>query len=330
MSIDNSFGQITVNTYNKITCNKCFKLKPKTEFYVDKIKKSGYKNQCKECIKKANTNIPEYTVEFADDIDSIKLIAGMSLIRPTKVVALPDIHYPFNINMKCIDDFLADYQPDVIIWLGDTLDFDYLSKYTKENKLVTADKLKPDCDTVSIMLDYYMTISKASKAYYLEGNHEFRMVKHLEKEPAGIGSLEVYNLLKLKEKGIIWSPMNKLVQVGKLYFTHGTYFSKFHADKHVANYGRNIVYGHTHTIQSYSGMRPYDVKVPHIAQSIGCLCTINPTYMRNNPNRWVNAFYIAEIEEDGTFYDSVVKIIDGGFRIPGTNVKYASSWRRSK
>jgi predicted phosphodiesterase len=288
-----------VNGVDCKKCNKCHRILPVVNFHKDSTVKDGYKGACKQCRK-------------GDVLDTYK-----------KVVVLPDIHVPYNISLVCIEKFLADYRPDIIIWLGDTLDLDYMSKYTTENTLITGEKYKPECDTVAEMLSRHMTLSGASEGYYLEGNHEYRAVKYLEKNPAGMGTLEVPNMLKLSDKGIKWIPMNKLVPIGKISFTHGTYYSKFHADKHVLNYGRNIMYGHTHNIQTFSGIRPYDVQLPHVAKSIGCLCTINPTYMKNRPNAWINAFAIVEIEADGTYTDTVVHIVQNSFRIPGMQVRYS-------
>jgi predicted phosphodiesterase len=247
-----------------------------------------------------------------------------SLNKPKKVMVLPDIHFPDNISLKAIEKFMADYQPDVLIYLGDVLDLRYLSKFDKDNRLILGNKLRKEYNAIMSLMDKHIKLSKADKIYFIEGNHEFRVRKFLESYPAGVGFIEIPIAMKLEERGIKWVEMNDWVRLGKLFFTHGVYYNVYHARKHVDTYQRNMIYGHTHAIQVHSGFHPFDKKLPHVAKSIGCLCDLNPDYMKNRPNQWVNAFYICEIETSGIFSDNIITIVNGEFRIPGMSKRYTN------
>lgn len=239
-----------------------------------------------------------------------------------KLVALPDLHCRDNIILSSVEKFLGEYQPDIIVYVGDLLELRCLSFFDRENKLLIRDTLQSDYDFAVELMERHKKLSKCSEMYFIEGNHEYRVRRFLESFPQGSGFMEIPKYMRLKERGITWSDLNKFVRIGKLFFTHGLYYNVYHARKHLESYQRNIIYGHTHTIQVHSGIHPVDVALPHVAKSIGCLCDLNPLYMKNRPNQWINAFYMAEIEADGTFNDNIITLVNGNFRIPGMNKRY--------
>ena len=92
--------------------------------------------------------------------------------------------------------------------------------------------------------------------------------------------------------------------------------SKYHAAKTAETFSKSVAYGHTHDIQQYTKVTVDDIGY-HTAQSIGCLCTRAPEFMRGNMNRWVNAFGIILLREDGMYNLYVPVIIDGRFSFDG-------------
>lgn len=297
---------------------------------LDKAKTEGiYDWKLNRKTEMTEAYIKEFGKEILEDIFNLKEVAfeehNSSLNKAKKVMVLPDIHFPDNINLKAIEKFMIDYQPDVLIYLGDVLDLRYLSKFDKDNRLILGNKLRKEYNTIMVLMDKHIKLSKADEVYFIEGNHEFRVRKFLESYPAGVGFIEVPIAMKLEERGIKWVELNDWVRLGKLFFTHGVYYNVYHARKHVDTYQRNMIYGHTHAIQVHSGYHPFDKTLPHVAKSIGCLCTLNPAYMKNRPNQWINAFYICEIEMSGIFSDNIITLVDGSFRIPGMNKRYTDA-----
>lgn len=296
---------------------------------LDKAKSEGlYDWKVNKKTELTRAYIREYGGDVMYDILAAKAASSkehnVSLNRPKKLLTIADAHYPFNIPFTCFERLLGDYQPDVLIYLGDFLDVPYLSKYEKDNKLVVGNKLRKEYDEVMAIMDRHIKLSKASEVYYVEGNHEARVPKFLESYPAGEGFIEIPIAMKLKERGITWVEMNDWVRLGNLFLTHGMYHNTYHARKHLETHQRNIVYGHLHTYQVHSGYHPFDKTLPYIAKSIPCFCNLNPAYMKNRPNQWLNGLYQCEIETDGTFYDNILTIVNGAIRIVGANKRYTN------
>lgn len=120
--------------------------------------------------------------------------------------------------------------------------------------------------------------------------------------------LKKYNMSIVKENGII--------NFGHLYYTHSTYLNEYHAKKTAVSYRKCMIYGHSHDVQSFMIHSPIDSHEKILAKSIGCLCNLNPSYLEGKPNKWVNAFHIAYIREDGTFNEFEIIITDGKFTSP--------------
>lgn len=231
----------------------------------------------------------------------------------TKVIALPDCHIPHNIRLKPIEDFIEDWQPDTIILLGDFMNLDPVSHWIIDKKrLVEGKRLKEEYYLANLQIQRFKELSNA-KIVFTIGNHCNWIEQYIDKHP------EMEGLIELKEhiKGIDeWVDFNKTYKVGKLWYTHGLYTNEFHTKKTALNMGVNIIYGHTHDIQNYTTVAPQD-RQGHSAKSIGCLCSEDLPYMKNRPNKWINAFNYAYIREDGSFNDYTVVLTNGRFTAEG-------------
>ena len=113
--------------------------------------------------------------------------------------------------------------------------------------------------------------------------------------------------------------MNVPHRIGhNLIIIHGTYTNLYHARKTVEAYHVSTIYGHVHTFQSHMLVSPVDNNKFYTGQSIGCLCTLNPQFMKNRPNAWVNGFcYVYWNESDDSFQLVPVVIVHGQFRANG-------------
>lgn len=132
------------------------------------------------------------------------------------------------------------------------------------------------------------------------------------------GFLDFDKNISLKKYNMQLIPLNGVKNFGHLYFTHGNYASgENHAKKMIIAYRKNIRYGHIHDKQEYFIQSPIDEHEKMSAASIGCLCKINAMdYLKKKPAKWVNAFNIAYIREDGTFNDYTVVLTNGRFTSP--------------
>jgi predicted phosphodiesterase len=239
-----------------------------------------------------------------------------------KLIALPDIHYPdqHKPSMALVEQFLPDFKPDIIIYLGDSLDLEYISRHTIGNRrLMEGRRLKRDYSELSSLILKHRKLAGNPKVIYFIGNHEDWVRDYIDQNPNMESFGEIENNLKGVDEFV---PLNKTYNVGKLYFLHGVYQNQYHAKKHVDNYKRNIIYGHTHTIQVHTSVSPIDRQDYHTAKSIGCLCIKNPKYMENRPSAWVNGFYVAYVDEKtGFFSDYQIVINNGSFIFNGKKYK---------
>ncbi len=235
-----------------------------------------------------------------------------------KLISLFDVHIPENINLKPVLDFMKDFKPDIVILGGDFLHLNYFSRWAemKPNDLA-GDKFKQDIIIANKILDKIdkFAAPKAEK-YYLEGNHEERIRRFIEKFPYLAQVLDLQRELRLKERNYKWVSYNNYAKVGKLYFIHGHYTSKYHSNKHLQVYGKNIRYGHVHDYQIASQISPIDFQ-RRLGISIPCLCHLNPDYMKNKPNKWINGFHYAYIDKNGLFYEFIPIITHGKFMANG-------------
>jgi len=230
------------------------------------------------------------------------------------VIALPDIHYPTNIDLSPVYDFIRDMKPDEVILLGDYTNADQLSP-----KYRTTDAENGIYETIEELEGFIKEVvvggiqkaSPESKLVVLGGNHfEQRADKSIRENKSR------ERLLDLKQyfpHGVKFLKYNEFYKVGDLYYTHGMYCGELHAKKTLMAVTRNLIYGHVHDHQVFVKKSPVDSD-PVMAKSVGCLCNPDPYYLHKTPNSWVNGFHIAFFRNDGRHYDYFIQIQkDGSF-----------------
>lgn len=248
-----------------------------------------------------------------------------------KAIIVPDIHVPYHDirTLRAVEEFMADYEWQEYVNLGDLLDFDMISKFNAEMlRRLESRRILSDYAIANGILDRHQEIVRANnpdaKFILLEGNHEYRMEILIDKAPQFEGMLEVTKSLKLDERGFKWVKSwskGDLYKIGKLYFHHGLYVNRYHAAKMVDQFGVNIVYGHTHDTQTHAK----SIRGKHKfieAMSMGFLGDESKMdYMRNRPNNWCQAIGVAEFRPDGTFNLQQIKIINNQFTYNGKTYK---------
>ena len=247
----------------------------------------------------------------------------------SKVVLLPDIHYPHHNKeaVKAVFQFIKWFKPHAINLIGDAMNMDAVDYWKKkqgdnkhfENKRLQEDYKNFDRD-ILVLLE--KLIPRDCEKTYMGGNHEAWINIVTNKDPTLTGIVEPEILLHLKERDWEWIPWIKnnkrgIKPYGKLLTFHGIYTNKYHAAKTADTFSKSCAYGHTHDIQSYTKVTVDDYKGFHTAQSIGCLCDLSPEFMRGSMNRWVNSFGVLFVREDGMYNLYVPVIIRGKFTFAG-------------
>lgn len=238
-----------------------------------------------------------------------------------KTILLPDLHYPLHtqeIYNKILKVIKAEKIKDVVL-LGDAQDMSSINHWEKEKgNLRGFEGKRLIKDYMNFDKDILKPLEKLGcNIVYMEGNHEYWVEDVVDKNPQLEGLIEYYNILDFKKRNIKfirWIEKNGgrgYYDIGKLRLIHGEYTGQYHASKTSNSYSKNVVYGHTHDIQSFTKItNDGDI---HQAQSIGCLCQLSPGYMKGRPNKWVNGFGVLYTRDDGTFNVYTVIISNNKF-----------------
>ncbi len=240
-----------------------------------------------------------------------------------KAVLLPDIHHPHYEErvMKSVNQFISDYDPDEIVYMGDQLSLDCISSWNRNKPLLKeGQRLMQDYDNFDIdVLHVHETLTRPDiKRTFMIGNHEQRVEWYTEMHPELADFVDVVRHLQLHERGYKIIPFNDVYKVGKLSVIHGYYWNKYHACKTLEAFEGNVVYSHVHNPQMYAKVSPVDRKGYHTATSLPCLCNIKPDYKKNTPNFWINGFGIVEhLPATGYFNLYTIMIIEGSFMFNG-------------
>jgi len=238
-------------------------------------------------------------------------------MRQMRVLALPDIHTPYNVDLTPIWKFSEDFKPDVVVLNGDVSEWEPASHWIANQSIRLDGKSIAKCfeEIKDRVLDPIRSIRCHPRIVFMKGNHEDWLDQCIDLNRNGKGYWELESNIdtkkyKLEFIGVngAWRPCDNLSYI------HGLYSNEYHAKKTVQAYHTSILYGHTHDYQVYIQVSPLDIGHFYKGASMGCLCTLNPHFMKNKPNRWVNGFNFAYVGEDsGLFNDTQVLIVKGGF-----------------
>lgn len=106
-----------------------------------------------------------------------------------RTLIVPDTHVPYNDDAAWLKlcDFARDFKPDLVILLGDFLDFEYLSTFEFPASRIGG--LPGDLNKCSDMLARLQSFAKVDTIEYLGGNHEQRIYTTVNKRAPMLASL---------------------------------------------------------------------------------------------------------------------------------------------
>jgi predicted phosphodiesterase len=249
-------------------------------------------------------------------------------MKPARVLVLPDMQIYWDKGITGIDldtwhvvlKYIRDHKWDECVIIGDFLDFNCISSHNDDKlRLVEGQRIKKDYWAGNFILDQLQdALGRKTQITLIEGNHEYRMERMIDKLPVLEGWVEVETGLRLDERGIKyikgWAK-GQVYRIGKAGFIHGLYTNDHHAKKTAARYGIPIFYGHTHDVQEYSAELKGDDKTI-VGASLGCLCKYNLPYMRGRPSKWQQAIAVFYFRTDGYFNHYICRIFKHSFTSP--------------
>jgi len=232
---------------------------------------------------------------------------------------LPDIHYPYHDKqcLKIVEQVAKDLNPEYLVYLGDAINADGISKYT--HKKMEKGIIETSEEIDGFVTDIHNVLSPLinGQIYYTGGNHCTERISNLlskleqkDEEPKVIAFYKELLSMENKMKDVKFCRWNESIKIGKLHFTHGTYHNDAHAKKHALAYGSSVVYGHLHTVSSHT-VTSRGSGQSHRATSLGCLCNLNQGYLQNRPTGWSQGFGVAYFQDNGDFNLYPVDIIKG-------------------
>lgn len=237
-------------------------------------------------------------------------------------VFLSDLHLPYNINLKGVFDFLGDYKPHQIILGGDIVDGpDYGVDGWKMEDVERRGFYcyKRDVALILELCANLEIVSPKSELIFLDGNHEERYDRLVNKYPKALKSQ--FNLKRdvgIIQKWIKYGDYDSFYKVGDCLFTHGTLYPDAHAKKMAQAYAPlKTVYGHIHDFQAYTTHSGDPRKPARYALTAGCLCGRLPDYKNGMPNKWTNGF-VSWVSINGVTTPTPHIIENGKFEIGGT------------
>jgi len=145
-----------------------------------------------------------------------------------KVVFVGDFHIPFH-DYKLFElfiQFIKYFKPDKCFIIGDLLDCYSVSTFDKDPARIG--NLQIEIDLAQNIIDKIFKLCK--DITFLEGNHEWRITRHLRRNPElyGLDCLSIASLLRLADKDIkCHSYMNPPLKYHKFQVTHGNIVRKY-------------------------------------------------------------------------------------------------------
>lgn len=230
-----------------------------------------------------------------------------------------DHHYPYTdwATQKLIDKFLAELQPDVLIYNGDICDFYQLSTFSKDPTRVG--ELENDIKMVRQMFARHEQSMPKTQKVLITGTHEYRFEKFMWSKAAelsSISNLTIPQLYQLEQYGIGYVPFEQGLLINDVFMVlHGdivSIHSSYTAKRQYERQGGCGICNHTHRMGEYFKTNRYGVWG---WWENGCTCSLDPDWI-SNPN-WQQGFSLVHFTDHERFYVEQNLIIDHKFMYGG-------------
>lgn len=242
-------------------------------------------------------------------------------------IILADLQFPNDnaVLLNNVERYMASRRWDYLVYLGDMLDLDAISHHAMESqnrRALEGKRLKTDYENFAkILRRHRKIVGKQCRIYYFLANHEEWASRFVDMYPGLEGMIEPESILPFAELDIELVGYRDFLKLGKLYFIHGDIQSGSYTPVNVAKkivdiYNKNIVFGHYHTLQSYTKISPAGLDEAHSGWAIPCLADTKPAWNRGQPTKWINGFAVFYLADEGMFNLYPVVASRNGFRSP--------------
>lgn len=182
------------------------------------------------------------------------------------------------------------FKPEEIVILGDFADFYSVSSHSKRPDRVRS--LDVEIAAVQAKLKELNKLG-AKKKMYVCGNHEERLERYLcEKAPELFGTVQIPEVLGLRELGWQFTPYRRHYKLGKIHVTHDTGTAGQNAHRQsMSVYQGSAVIGHTHRMEySVTGNADGPPQVGAMFGWLGNFDAVDYMHAAQCKRNWVHGF----------------------------------------
>ena len=242
------------------------------------------------------------------------------------VLFVSDVHTPYEDQHACqlIRKAAAEIKPDTIIFGGDIIDFESVSRWLKL-KPIRDDQAIDDIGYARRWLEEWRDCHPKAHMYFIEGNHEFRFIKYFREHAPQLAGLirPLREALGIGRMRISYRENQGTLKIGRLWYAHGDNwpmgYGAVNPAKCVFDRTReSIVFGHVHRFSMYRHRAMSGKEVG--AWSNGCLAG-DLDYMPHN--NWNRGALTINYSRSGYFRVSPLEVIAG-------RLMYPTAWREAQ
>jgi len=216
-------------------------------------------------------------------------------------------------HLTAAGNYIVDKKPDVIVHLGDHWDMESLSSYDKGKKRAEGKRIRFDVAAgirgmnalLAPVQELQAKQAKDKKTVYrpemhfLFGNHEERILRHVESNPELEDFLDL-SILDVESWGWKTHTFREILELDGIWFSH--YFYQPNTGKayggmistKLKNVGNSFVQGHTQGLDS--GIKPLANGSVHRGLVAGSFYTHNEHYRGPQAiNEWRGIIYATEV-----------------------------------
>jgi hypothetical protein len=228
-----------------------------------------------------------------------------------RIACLFDMHHPYHDERALASafEFLRDWKPDLLVFGGDALDFYGISRFAKDP--ARSSRVQTELDSIEPTLAMASRL-KCSK-FWIDGNHEHRLHRHIIEHPSlfGLRSLAIPTLVGLKRDWVHLGNQSR-IRAGRLLIHHGDLSGRGVSGKYPARMmldklRTTNIFGHLHH-EDVAHTTEFDGSVSSSYAS-GHLCDPKLVDYVANPN-WQQSFPIINLDRNGNEHVTFKRIIN--------------------
>ena len=268
---------------------------------------------------------------------------NISLNKKHKIIAFYDVHCPHEIRFDPVLKFQKSFDPTFTILGGDFMNCEWASHWNESlfgeigfGKLRKL--LKEEMTAGKRLIERIKDACPNTKLIYIPGNHEHTLFwaaqaypdlgieTHLDMDKitfktdlAMAGNESIAHILEdaldAKQFDMTVLPYNEPLQINNQMFLHGHQLSISNSPKLYPN--KNVIWGHYHTEHTITLNDNGDGDVVQ-HRAVPCLTHLGPSkpgYLGSKSTRWLNGFWVSEVEANGYFEGRIKKVLGGKLMI---------------